>query len=108
MIDERKIEEAAEYSIKTINSSKRTSAYNGIYIYDESYKDGFKDGVRWAATELKQPPLWHDVSEEPITDIVGQNKDVTITFHNKCVGGWKEKFATHNIESWCYRSDLNK
>ena len=67
MIDDKKIESAANKHIET-----EYARYNSGDVEEEMIclmgKDSFKAGVKWGVNELLKD-LWHHASEEPRKDV---------------------------------------
>lgn len=105
MIDEKKIEEAAN----------NLCDYGSIYD-SENRIEGFKVGANWAISEFLKD-LWHDASEEPkkgknIVYYDGEGVYLhtwiprTYDSINFVKETWKEFSAMNGLRSWCYISDI--
>lgn len=110
MIDDKKIEEAANKHIET-----EYARYNSGEVEEEMIclrgKDSFKEGAKWAINEFLKD-LWHPASEEP------EIKDVNIAYLDKYgllealyferspIENWDEKVSIYQIDKWTYLSDL--
>ena len=124
MIDEKKIEEAAQGAADLYEQDLPIMSY-----YEDTEVDGqhhfcqefgaelFKDGARWAINEFLKD-LWHPADEEPkknmlvLTDIRSiMDKDhilwttVKLT-ENGYVRNWSNYKKVTKITSWLYLDDL--
>ena len=109
MIDDKKIESAANKHIET-----EYARYNSGDVEEEmiclSGKDSFKAGAKWAINELLKD-LWHPTSEEP------EGYDEWILLHYN-IGNYyslaqvkdfksrKEFVERAPVENWLYIDDL--
>lgn len=101
MIDEKKIEEAAN----------KICDYGSIY--DSNYRIfGFKRGVKWAINEFLKN-LWHPASKEPEENrnILIEHKCGDLHYYTKnydCYykDPWDAKVRILNITRWLYIDDL--
>ena len=115
MIDDKKIEEAANKHIET-----EYARYNSGKVEDEMIclrgKDSFKEGAKWAINEFLKD-LWHPASEEPkkvknllleTTYEYGKPIYHLIKYmpngNNVCA--WKEWYKGAHISRWFYIDDL--
>lgn len=115
MIDNKKIEEAANKHIET-----EYARYNSGKVEDEMIclrgKDSFKEGAKWAINEFLKD-LWHPASEEPkkvknllleTTYEYGKPIYHLIKYmpngNNVCA--WKEWYKGAHISRWFYIDDL--
>lgn len=112
MIDEKKIEAAANKHIDT-----EYSRYNSDEVEEEMIcikgKDNFKAGARWAINEFLKD-LWHPNTEEPDkskSDIItlGFDNDAYLQFKESIL--WREESWRHSISrcqiiKWAYLSDI--
>ena len=109
MIDDKKIESAANKHIET-----EYARYNSGDVEEEMIclmgKDSFKEGAKWSINELFKD-LWHPASEEP------EGYDEWILLHyNVCnyyslsqvldFKYWKEFVERAPIKEWLYIDDL--
>lgn len=105
MIDEKKIEEAA-------NSSAEHYRWEVAISDDEVRtlcKKVFKEGAHWAIQEFLKG-LWHDANEEPrnkasVLVIGGDNND-TIYYLVSDYQDWNHEVELWDINKWCYLDDL--
>ena len=112
MIDDKKIESAANKHIET-----EYARYNSGDVEEEMIclraKDSFKAGAKWAINELLKE-LWHPNSEEPDkskSDIItlGFNNDACLQFKKSIL--WNKESWRHSISrcqfiKWAYLSDI--
>ena len=115
MIDNKKIEEAANKHIET-----EYARYNSGKVEDEMIclrgKDSFKEGAKWAINEFLKD-LWHPASEEPkkvknllleTTYEYGKPIYNLIKYmpngNNVCA--WREWYKGAHISRWLYIDDL--
>lgn len=115
MVDDKKIEEAANKHIET-----EYARYNSGKVEDEMIclrgKDSFKEGAKWAINEFLKD-LWHPASEEPkkvknllleTTYEYGKPIYHLIKYmpngNNVCA--WKEWYKGAHISRWFYIDDL--
>lgn len=105
MIDEKKIEEAANKHIET-----EYARYNSGEVEEEMIclrgKDSFKEGAKWAINEFLKD-LWHDASEEPRKNNIylAQIGDCAFdTFYDS--KNWDTYSKGVNITRWLYIDDL--
>ncbi len=96
MIDEKKIEEAAEaYS-------------NALQVLSFAYRD-FKEGARWMQQEFVNS-LWHDVNEKPMTGrlifALSKYKKVVYNFEFRKEDDWGKRFSNYEIVRWAYIDDV--
>ena len=110
MIDDKKIESAANKHIET-----EYARYNSGEVEEEMIclmgKDSFKEGVKWTINELLKD-LWNPSSEEPknleyivfTTTMFGEVYLFTKQVDN--TQDWKTIVETHGIEQWIYRDDI--
>ena len=109
MIDDKKIEEAANKHIET-----EYARYNSGEVEEEMIclrgKDSFKEGAKWAINEFLKD-LWHQTNKEP------EGYDEWILLHYsafnyyslsqvKYFKSWKEFVERAPIENWLYIDDL--
>lgn len=112
MIDDKKIEEAANKHIET-----EYARYNSGEVEEEMIclrgKDSFKEGANWAINEFLKD-LWHPNTEEPDkskSDIItlGFDNDAYLQFKESIL--WNEESWRHSISrcqiiKWAYLSDI--
>lgn len=105
MIDEKKIEQAANKHVKPFEGIFRLSEIN-------AYKEGFKVGINWYRNNL-----WHDASEEPKEGVLLLTKyrmptlsepTYDVTVHNKSISTWRKDIEDLDVISWLYIDDLLK
>ncbi len=114
MIDDKKIEEAANKHIET-----EYARYNSGEVEEEMIclggKDSFKAGSKWAINELLKD-LWHPASEEPRKGAkflyqnhynsrfyyyIGKIDDILETYPN-----WSSYVKHVRVIQWLYIEDL--
>ncbi len=126
MIDEKKIEEAAEDIYE-----EQFSGYHQYFVSEEDHSPLFEEhdiryavtlGIKWAQQEFIKS-LWHDASEEPSPErllILHESKYIQPynwkmqiddpTFKNvakRCGESYWAYYARHLlIEKWCYVRDI--
>lgn len=112
MIDDKKIESAANKHIET-----EYARYDSGDVEEEMIclrgKDSFKAGANWAINELLKE-LWHPNSEESDkskSDIItlGFNNDACLQFKKSIL--WNKESWRHSISrcqfiKWAYLSDI--
>lgn len=112
MIDEKKIDEAANKHIET-----EYARYNSGEVEKEMIcfrgKDSFKAGAKWAIDELLNG-LWHDASEEPKEnhDILVESLNGTYTeyaaYRHNSAQLWSDFVDRSYTTRWLYIDDLLK
>ena len=116
MIDEKKIEEAAQGAADLYEQDLPVMSYN-----DDTEVDGqhhfcqefgaelFKDGAKWAIEQFLKR-LWHPASKEPekFRKILytGGSIDTTDTTMLITNNSWNTKVCLLEIKKWCYIDDL--
>lgn len=109
MIDEKKIEEAANKHIET-----EYARYNSGEVEEEMIclggKDSFKAGAKWAINEFLKD-LWHPASEEPKTykRLIEKCYLDRVRYHDTMFLGtisWDKKVESDGIICWLYIDDL--
>lgn len=124
MIDEKKIEEAAqgaadlyEQDLPTMSYNEDTEVDGQHHFCQEFGAELFKDGVNWAINEFLKN-LWHPASEEPkydkqITYIWGNGITKTIIlneeadkFNRTPSQIWHNICKNYKVVSWLYIDDL--
>lgn len=107
MIDEKKIEEAAEKY-----ADDATKINTGLDWYDHA-NYGFKEGVNWTIQEFLKD-LWHPAEEEPNhkakrTYILGKTKTSesgVLPMLLRQNTDWKEFSLSRGVTRWLYIDDL--
>lgn len=101
MIDEKKIQEAADNYI-----GHAPEIDEGIYV--SMRRDAFKDGIKWFKENL-----WHSTKERPQQDepIITKWWDEVdgVSYETDRIGSsqdWNGYCARNNIMAWCYVSDI--
>lgn len=119
MIDEKKIEEAAQGAADLYEQDLPIMSY-----YEDTEVDGqhhfcqefgaelFKDGVNWAIKQFLKD-LWHDAKEEPMSNLSpilfdGRDREgwqivKTSLFRSS---PWKQYCHYYGIIRWAYLEDL--
>ena len=115
MIDDKKIEEAAQGAADLYEQDLPVMSY-----YEDTEVDGqhhfcqefgaelFKDGAKWAINEFLKD-LWHPVSEEPKKGRVFLYKTIFKGYGlNKIIDGneWKYIIKYQKATQWIYIDDL--
>ena len=112
MIDDKKIEEAANKHIET-----EYARYNSGEVEEEMIclkgKDSFKEGANWAINEFLKD-LWHPNTEEPDkskSDIItlGFDNDAYLQFKESILWNeesWRHSISRCHIIKWAYLSDI--
>ena len=116
MIDEKKIEEAAQVAADLYEQDLPVMSYN-----DDTEVDGqhhfcqefgaelFKDGAKWEIEQFSKS-LWHPASKEPekFRKILytGGSVDTTDTTMIITNNSWNTKVCLLEIKKWCYIDDL--
>lgn len=113
MIDDKKIEEAANKHIET-----EYARYNSGEVEEEmiclSGKDSFKAGAKWAINEVLKE-LWHPASEEPRKDvsiIVETHNDKNMFYYawnrwqDNFYPSWTDAVLCSRVSRWLYLDDL--
>ena len=119
MIDERRIEEAAEEYDKKVENElvkrliiKSTSAER--YMRSTTNQCGFKAGAHWAINEFLKD-LWHPTSEEPRKDvsiIVETHNDKNMFYYawnrwqDNFYPFWTDAVICSRVSRWLYVDDL--
>ena len=103
MIDDKKIEEAAQ-----------AICFDDKMSYDSYCKiEGFRKGANWAINEFLKD-LWHPNAEEPDkskSDIItlGFDNDAYLQFKESVLwneGSWRHSISRCQIIKWAYLSDI--
>lgn len=120
MIDEKKIEEAAQGAADLYEQDLPIMSY-----YEDTEVDGqhhfcqefgaelFKDGAKWAIQEFLKD-LWHPAEEEPDkskSDIItlGFDNDAYLQFKESILWNkesWRHSISRCQITKWAYLSDI--
>lgn len=120
MIDEKKIEEAAQGAADLYEQDLPIMSY-----YEDTEVDGqhhfcqefgaelFKDGAKWAIQEFLKD-LWHPAEEEPDkskSDIItlGFDNDAYLQFKESILWNkesWRHSISRCQINKWAYLSDI--
>lgn len=120
MIDEKKIEEAAQGAADLYEQDLPIMSY-----YEDTEVDGqhhfcqefgaelFKDGAKWAINEFLKD-LWHPNTEEPDkskSDIItlGFDNDAYLQFKESILWNkesWRHSISRCQIIKWAYLSDI--
>lgn len=113
MIDDKKIEEAANKHIET-----EYARYNSGEVEEEMIclmgKDSFKAGAKWAINEFLKD-LWHPASEEPRKDvsiIVETHNDKNMFYYawnrwqDNFYPSWTDAVLCSRVSCWLYIDDL--
>lgn len=120
MIDDKKIEEAAQGAADLYEQDLPVMSYNGDTEVDGQHHfcqefgaELFKDGIKWAINEFLKN-LWHPNTEEPDkskSDIItlGFDNDAYLQFKESIL--WNEESWRHSISrcqiiKWAYLSDI--
>lgn len=120
MIDDNKIEEAAQGAADLYEQDLPVMSYNGDTEVDGQHHfcqefgaELFKDGVKWAINEFLKN-LWHPNTEEPDkskSDIItlGFDNDAYLQFKESIL--WNEESWRHSISrcqiiKWAYLADI--
>ena len=109
MIDDKKIEEAANKHIET-----EYARYNSGEVEEEmiclSGKDSFKAGAKWMQEEFLKN-LWHDVDEMPkrAKAFIFECGDDSMNYHIGMMfnpNDYKKNAETWHMNRWCYLEDI--
>ena len=120
MIDDKKIEEAAqgaadlyEQDLSIMSYNEDTEVDGQHHFCQEFGAELFKDGAKWAIQEFLKD-LWHPAEEEPDkskSDIItlGFDNDAYLQFKESIL--WNEESWRHSISrcqiiKWAYLSDI--
>ena len=119
MIDEKKIEEAANLCRFEVIASM----HNPYQCFEEEVdaqtdliEDSFISGAKWAINEFLKG-LWHPISDKPEehTDIIYIDEDKDFwdinnydsnNFDDSFGKGWESACRTQDIYKWAYKDDL--
>lgn len=120
MIDDKKIEEAAQGAADLYEQDLPVMSYNGDTEVDGQHHfcqefgaELFKDGVKWAINEFLKD-LWHQNTEEPDkskSDIItlGFDNDAYLQFKESILWNkesWRHSISRCQIIKWAYLSDI--
>ena len=120
MIDDKKIEEAAQEAADLYEQDLPVMSYNedtevdGQHHFCQEFgAELFKDGAKWAINEFLND-LWHPNTEEPDkrkSDIITIGSYNYISIHLKESFIWKEESWRYSISrcqitKWAYLSDI--
>ena len=109
MIDDKKIEEAANKHIET-----EYARYNSGEVEDEMIclrgKDSFKAGAKWAINKFLKD-LWHDVDEIPkrAKAFIFECGDYSMNYHVGMMfnpNDYKKNAEIWHMNRWCYLEDI--
>ena len=109
MIDDKKIESAANKHIET-----EYARYNSGDVEEEMIclrgKDSFKAGAKWAINELLKE-LWHDVDEIPkrAKAFIFECGDYSMNYHVGMMfnpNDYKKNAEIWHMNRWCYLEDI--
>ena len=109
MIDDKKIEEAANKHIET-----EYARYNSGEVEEEMIclrgKDSFKEGAKWAINEFLKD-LWHDVDEIPkrAKAFIFECGDYSMNYHIGKMfnpNDYKKNTEIWHMNRWCYLEDI--
>lgn len=113
MIDDKKIEEAANRHIDT-----EYARYNSGEVEEEMIclrgKDSFKAGTKWTINEFLKD-LWHPISEEPRKDVsimVETHNDKNMFYYvwnrwqDNFYPSWTDAIICSRVSRWLYIDDL--
>lgn len=109
MIDNKKIEEAANKHIET-----EYARYNSGEVEEEMIclkgKDSFKEGAKWAINEFLKD-LWHDVDEMPkrAKAFIFECGDYSMNYHVGMMfnpNDYKKNAEIWHMNRWCYLEDI--
>lgn len=108
MIDEKKIEEAAEKY-----ADDATEINTGLDWYNHA-NYGFREGAHWAINKFLKD-LWHPISEEPRKDvsiIVETHNDKNMFYYawnrwqDNFYPSWTDAVICSRVSRWLYIDDL--
>ena len=109
MIDDKKIEEAANKHVDT-----EYARYNSGEVEEEMIclrgKDSFKEGAKWAINEFLKD-LWHDVDEMPkrAKAFIFECGDYSMNYHVGMMfnpNDYKKNAEIWHMNRWCYLEDI--
>ncbi len=109
MIDDKKMEEAANKHIET-----EYARYNSGEVEEEMIclrgKDSFKEGAKWAINEFLKD-LWHDVDEIPkrAKAFIFECGDYSMNYHVGMMfnpNDYKKNAEIWLMNRWCYLEDI--
>lgn len=121
MIDDKKIEEAAqgaadlyEQDLPIMSYNEDTEVDGQHHFCQEFGAELFKDGASWAINELIKG-LWHPASEEPRKDvsiIVETHNDKNMFYYawnrwqDNFYPSWTDAVLCSRVSRWLYIDDL--
>ena len=121
MIDDKKIEEAAqgaadlyEQDLPIMSYNEDTEVDGQHHFCQEFGAELFKDGAKWAINELLKD-LWHPASEEPRKDvsiIVETHNDKNMFYYawnrwqDNFYPSWTDAVLCSRVSRWLYIDDL--
>lgn len=121
MIDDKKIEEAAqgaadlyEQDLPIMSYNEDTEVDGQHHFCQEFGAELFKDGAKWAIKEFLKD-LWHPASEEPRKDvsiIVETHNDKNMFYYawnrwqNNFYPSWTDAVLCSRVSRWLYIDDL--
>lgn len=121
MIDDKKIEEAAqgaadlyEQDLPIMSYNEDTEVDGQHHFCQEFGAELFKDGANWAINEFLKD-LWHPASEEPRKDvsiIVETHNDKNMFYYawnrwqNNFYPSWTDAVLCSRVSRWLYIDDL--
>ena len=120
MIDDKKIEEAAqgaadlyEQDLPIMSYNEDTEVDGQHHFCQEFGAELFKDGAKWAINEFLKN-LWHPNTEEPDkskSDIItlGFENDAYLQFKESILWNeesWRHSISRCQINKWAYLSDI--
>lgn len=121
MIDDKKIEEAAqgaadlyEQDLPIMSYNEDTEVDGQHHFCQEFGAELFKDGANWAINEFLKD-LWHPASEEPRKDvsiIVETHNDKNMFYYawnrwqDNFYPSWTDAVLCSRVSRWLYIADL--
>lgn len=122
MIDDKKIEEAAqgaadlyEQDLPIMSYNEDTEVDGQHHFCQEFGAELFKDGAKWAIKEFLKD-LWHPASEEPRKDvsiIVETHNDKNMFYYtwnrwqDNFYPSWTDAVLCSRVSRWLYIDDLS-
>lgn len=124
MIDEKKIEEAANLHMEEVRDIYRDDVFGVSYPTESKdiegqIMDDFTDGAHWAANEFEKS-LWHDAQEKPQDDVdllleefLYNNNNSNVMYyaiynHDESLESWNVFANRQRVIRWLYIDDLVK
>lgn len=117
MIDDKKIEEAAqgaadlyEQDLPIMSYNEDTEVDGQHHFCQEFGAELFKDGAKWAINEFLKN-LWHDVDEIPkrAKAFIFECGDGSMNYHIGMMfnpNNYKRNAETWHMNRWCYLEDI--